>query len=565
LNKFRIKGSYQGASGSEIRLNAMNVPEGSVTVTAGSQKLVENQDYTVDYNMGRVTIINEGILNSGIPIKISLENNSMFGIQNKTLVGLHADYDINKDFILGATILNLTERPYTDKINTGDEPISNTIWGLDGTYQTEAPWMTKAIDFIPFIETKAKSRLIATAEFAHLFQAIIEQLERRVFHILMILKQVRPSIDIKNMGAWRLASIPQGQDDIFQNASLNDNLEIGFKRAKLAWYTIDPLFFRNTSITPPNINKTLSLANGSTIKQQSYHYVREILETEVFPNRDPDLGSQITNLAVLDVAYYPLERGPNNYTVSGLKANGELYNPSDNWGGIMRKLETNDFEAANIEFIEFWMMDPFNNEDGLSNHSGGDMYINLGNISEDVLKDGYKSFENGLPTSANVIDVDTTQWGRVPTNFSIVEAFDNDPLSREFQDVGLDGLNNTDEKLFFESNYLQQIESLYGTSSSAYQNALKDPSGDDFHYFRGTDFDNLSTDILNRYKNYNNTDGNSSTTEQSPENYPTSATTQPNSEDINRDNTLSETESYFQYKIKLFPGWMLEIVIFLMF
>ena len=299
----------------------------------------------------------------------------------------------------------------------------------------------------------------------------------------------KTSIDIRNMGAWRLASIPQGQDDIFQNAFLNDNLEIGFKRAKLAWYTIDPLFFRNTSITPPNINKTLSLANGNTVKQQSYHYVREILETEVFPNRDPDLGSQITNLAVLDVAYYPLERGPNNYTVSGLKANGELYNPSDNWGGIMRKLETNDFEAANIEFIEFWMMDPFNNEDGLSNHSGGDMYINLGNISEDVLKDGYKSFENGLPTSSNVIDVDTTQWGRVPTNFSIVEAFDNDPLSREFQDVGLDGLSNNDEKLFFESNYLQQIESLYGSSSTAYQNALNDPSGDDFHYFRGTDFD----------------------------------------------------------------------------
>ena len=554
LNKFRIKGSYQGASGSEIRLNAMNVPEGSVTVTAGSQKLVENQDYTVDYNMGRVTIVNEGILNSGIPIKISLENNSMFGIQNKTLVGLHADYDINKDFVLGATILNLTERPYTDKINTGDEPISNTIWGLDGTYQTEAPWMTKAVDFIPFIETKAKSRLIATAEFAHLIPGHHRAVGKEGVSYIDDFEASKTSIDIRNMGAWRLASIPQGQDDVFQNAFLNDNLEIGFKRAKLAWYTIDPLFFRNTSITPPNINKSLSLANGNTVRQQSYHYVREILETEVFPNRDPDLGSQITNLAVLDVAYYPQERGPNNYTVSGLKANGELYNPSDNWGGIMRKLETNDFEAANIEFIEFWMMDPFNNEDGLSNHSGGDMYINLGNISEDVLKDGYKSFENGLPTSANVIDVDTTKWGRVPTNFSIVEAFDNDPLSREFQDVGLDGLSNNDEKLFFESNYIQQIESLYGSSSPAYQNALADPSGDDFHYFRGTDFDNLSTDILNRYKNYNNTDGNSSTTEQSPENYPTSATTQPNSEDINRDNTLSETESYFQYKIKLFPG-----------
>jgi len=549
LNKFRIKGSYQGSSGSEIRLNAMNVPEGSVTVTAGSQKLVENQDYTVDYNMGRVTIINEGILNSGTPIKISLENNSMYGMQNKTLVGLHADYDINKDFVLGATILNLTERPYTQKINTGDEPISNTIWGLDGTYQTLAPWLTKAVDFIPLIETKAKSRLIATAEFAHLIPGHHRAVGKQGVSYIDDFESSKTSIDIKNMGAWRMASIPQGQDDIFMNASLNDNLEIGFKRAKLAWYTIDPLFFRNTSITPPNINKTLSLANGNTIQQQSYHYVREILETEVFPNRDPDLGSQITNLAVLDLAYYPQERGPNNYNID-LENDGSLRNPSDNWGGIMRKLETNDFEAANIEFIEFWMMNPFDSIDGNINHEGGDMYINLGNVSEDVLKDGHKSFENGLPASSNVIDVDTTKWGRVPTNFSIVEAFDNDPLSREFQDVGLDGLSNEDERLFFGSSYLQQLD----PNSIAYQNAFKDPSADDFHYFRGTDFDNISSDILSRYKNYNNTDGNSSTSEQSIESYPTSASAQPNSEDINRDNTLSETESYFQYKVRLFPG-----------
>ena len=220
LNKFRIKGSYQGASGAEIRLNAMNVPEGSVTVTAGSQKLVENQDYTVDYNMGRVTIINEGILNSGTPIKISLENNSMFGIQNKTLVGLHADYDINKDFVIGATILNLTERPYTDKINTGDEPISNTIWGLDGTYQTEAPWMTKAIDFIPLIETKAKSRLIATGEFAHLIPGHHRAVGKEGVSYIDDFEASKTSIDIKNMGAWRMASIPQGQEDLFPGASL---------------------------------------------------------------------------------------------------------------------------------------------------------------------------------------------------------------------------------------------------------------------------------------------------------------------------------------------------------
>jgi len=136
----------------------------------------------------------------------------------------------------------------------------------------------------------------------------------------------------------------------------------------------------------------------------------------------------------------------------------------------------------------------------------------------------------------------------------LFEAFDNDPLSRQYQDVGLDGLANNDELLFFEDNYIDLLESAYGTNSPAYQNAINDPSGDDFHYFRGTDFDNASTDILARYKRFNNTDGNSVTSEQSIESYPTAASSQPNTEDINRDHTLSETESYFQYKLNLFPG-----------
>ena len=556
-NKYRLKGTYESSSGAEIRLNAMNIPAGSVKVTAGSQQLVENQHYMVDYMLGRVTIIDEGILSSGVPIKISLENNSMFGIQNKTLFGLHADYEINKDFLLGATMLRLTERPYTQKINSGQEPISNTIWGIDANYQTEVPWLTTFIDKLPFIETKAKSKFIAIGEFAHLIPGHHKAVGEEGVSYIDDFEASKTAIDIKNMGAWHLASIPQGQEDLFLNSNENNDLITGFKRAKLAWYTIDPLFFRSTSITPPNVNRTLVLDNGSSIQQQSYHYAREILETEVFPNKDPNLGSQITNLSVLDIAYYPEERGPYNYTINGITQEGNLMNPSSNWAGMMRKLETNDFEATNIEFVEFWMMDPFNTEDGLINHSGGDMYIHLGNVSEDVLKDGYKSFENGLPTSSIVEDVDTTSWGRVPTNFSIVEAFDNDPTSREYQDVGLDGLTNSDEKLFFDSVYLQPLRSVYGENSPVYLNAIEDPSGDDFHYFRGSDFDSQSTSILERYKDFNNMDGNSVTTENSPESYPTASSSKPNSEDLNGDHTLSEIESYFQYKIRLDPQEMI--------
>jgi len=555
-NKFRLKGSYQSSSGAEIRLNAMNVPEGSVTVTAGSQKLVENQDYTVDYMLGRVTIINKGILNSGIPIKISLENNSMFGIQNKTLFAIHADYEVNKDFILGATMLRLSERPYTIKVNSGDEPISNTILGIDFNYQKEVPWLTTVIDKIPFIETKEKSRIITTGEFAYLIPGHHRAVGKEGVSYIDDFESSRTSIDIKNMGNWKLSSIPQYQEDLFPNASQNNDIISGYRRARLAWYTIDPLFFRSTSITPPGVNKTITTPNGNTIAQQSYHYTREILETEVFPNKDPNLGSQITNLSVLDLAYYPQERGPYNYQYTNIDSDGYFSYPKENWGGIMRKLETNDFEAANIEFVEFWMMNPFDSIDGDINHSGGDMYIHLGNISEDVLRDGYKSFENGLPVSETVVDVDTTSWGRVPINFSIVDAFDNNPESREYQDIGFDGLNSNDDIIFFDSIYLQRmiIDGGLSTSDPAYINALEDPSSDDFHYFRGSDYDSQELPILERYKYYNNTEGNSVTTDNSPESYPTASTTIPDSEDINRDNTLSETESYFQYKIRLFPG-----------
>ena len=388
----------------------------------------------------------------------------------KTLLGTHLDYKINKDANIGATILKLKERPLTPTVNAGDEPISNTMLGLDGGFRKEIPALTKLVDMLPFIETKKKSMVNFSGELAALIPGhnkAIDITQENGSSYIDDFEGSQSAIDIRTINNWVLASVPQGQPDLFPEASLYNDINYGKNRAKFSWYVIDPLFHsRTSSLTPSHIK-------GSAF--QDNHLMRQVLVDEVFPNKQLGTG-QLTNIPVFDISYYPKERGPYNFDVesnnysSGIDpSSGELNDPETRWGGIMRTLTTNDFEAANIEFVEFWMMDPFNEDDGLINHSGGDMYIQLGNVSEDVLKDGYKSFENGLPISSTAEDVITTAWGRVPTNFSIVEAFDNDPLSREFQDVGLDGLNNNDERLFFESNYIQQIESLYGTNSLAYQ------------------------------------------------------------------------------------------------
>jgi cell surface protein SprA len=552
-NRFKLKGSYKSSSNSDISLNAVNVPQGSVTVTAGGAPLQENIDYTVDYTLGRVRIINESVLNSGVPIKISLESNSLFAIQSKTLWGTHLNYRVNRDFNVGATVMNLTERPITQKINIGDEPMSNTIWGLDLNYRTEAPFLTRMVDRLPLISTKAPSSITAQGEFAYLVPGHNKAIGKNGNSYIDDFEGTQSAIDIRAPQSWSLASVPQGQPTRWPEAD-EDSLYSGVNRAKFAWYVIDPLFLRpDNNLKPEHV----------TLADQSDHRVREVLETEVFPNKQPPSG-QPMNISMLDIAYYPTERGPYNFDVlpspvsSGIDANGMLLNPASRWGGMQRRIETNDFEAANIEYIQFWMMDPFN-EDVPANQqtTTGELFIHLGNVSEDVLKDSRNMFENGIPANGDFSLIDTTEWGRVPVVQSIVNAFDNDEQSRPLQDVGLDGLGDTDEQSFFK-DYIDGISNAYGSASGAFNNAMKDPAGDNYHYYRGSDYDAQGKPILDRYKMFNGPDGNSPANGQPnddgfSEDYPTQSTTLPNQEDINRDNTLNETESYYEYRIKLDP------------
>jgi len=541
-NRFLIEGMYKSQSGSDISLNALNVPQGSVTVTAGGVPLTENVDYTVDYTLGRVKIINEGVMNSGVPINVSLESNSMFNVQQKRMMGLHFDHEINKDFHVGGTILNLHEKPLTQKVNYGDDPISNTMWGLDLSYRKDSRWLTNMINYLPGISTNVVSKLTVDGEFAQFIPGHSKAIGKTGTTYIDDFEGAKSSIDLKYIGSWFLASTPQGQPTLFPESQSND-LTYGMNRSLLSWYIIDPLFYDRTGgLRPSNVDKN----------EVSKNSVRQVYETEVFPNRDIPNGRP-TNIAVLNLAYFPNERGAYNYDDQRLNTDGTLTQPEERWGGIMRKIESSDFEATNIEYIEFWMMDPFAEEEYAN--SRGEMYINLGEISEDILRDGRKSYENGLPGSTVIENVDTTIWGRVPTLQALVESFSNAGGSRKYQDVGYEGLIDDDEKTMRE-NYLSVIRQKL--DGAAYEEALNDPSSDNYHYFRGTDYDGNAkySSVTERYKDFNNTEGNSPTDDINPESYPTSATNIPNVEDIDRDNTLGESERYFQYKVLLDPNEM---------
>jgi len=545
-NKFIIGGSYKSTGGSEIFLNAPNIPKGAVVVTAGGAKLQEDVDFIVDYNLGTVRIINQGLLESGTPIRVAVESNALFSMQTKTLVGSHFDYRFSDNFQVGATVINLTERPLTQKVNFGNEAISNTIWGLNTSYQTESKLLTKMVDWLPFIQTKEKSTITIDAEFAQLYPGHSRAIGKAGTVYLDDFEGSSTRLDLRSWIDWKLASTPQGQSALFPEASVSNNLQFGYNRAHLAWYYIDPLFLRNTSLTPSYIRNNKEL--------QGNHFVREIFERELFPNKNTPQG-QPTNIAVLNLAFYPRERGQFNYNFNDIDANGKLINPQHSWGGIMRNLSTTDFEASNIEYIEFWLMDPFVYD---STHTGGDFYINLGNISEDILRDGRKSFENGLPTSVEDLDkTDTTAWGRVPTKQYLPVGFDNDPGKRPFQDVGLDGLSSLidlvgdglpDEVSFF-AEYINQLRNRI-TDNNILAGFESDPSGDNFRHYLDGFYDQQRASILDRYKYFNGTENNSPVATQttSQQSYST-----PDVEELGTDNTMNENEAYYQYRIALRP------------
>ena len=538
-NKYRLIGSYKGSSNTEISLDAINIKRGSVKVLAGGRQLQEDVDFIVDYTQGKVKVINQGLLESGTPISISTESEDLFSMQRKTMLGTHLNYEFNKNFNLGTTLMYLHEKPLYQKVNYGEDPISNLMLGLNASYNTTSGMITRMVNALPFLKTTAESKVAIEAEWARLFPGHSKVISKEGAAYIDDFEGAKTPINLKSFVGWSMASTPQN-NELFPEGDLFNNLASGYNRALLSWYMIDPYMQRRTA--PAHLSQEGKLDD---------HRVREVFQYEIFPDRETPAG-QPTNIPTLDLAYYPSEKGSYNYDAapsaysSGVARNGLLKSPETRWGGIMRKIETSDFEAANVEYIEFWLMDPFAMDSLGSPNPGGDLYFNLGNVSEDILRDGRKSFEHGLPIDGNTANTDATNWGRVSKQQSLVKAFDNLPQARANQDIGLDGLNSKDEQTFF-SDYVNKLGNVVDNIDS-----LKiDPSNDDYHYFRGSDYDRDKKDLLARYKYYSRTEGNSPTSEQSPESYPTAATSIPDVEDINDDNTLNENESYYQYHLKI--------------
>jgi cell surface protein SprA len=565
VDRYVLSGTAKGQTTNSLSLGAYNVPQGSVVVTAGGQTLKENVDYVVDYNLGTVQIINQSIINSGVPVNVSFENNASYGLQQKSFMGLRFDYlakqTSTETLTLGATIERLNERPFFAKTDYGEDPVRNTMYGVDFNYKGQLPQVTRALNHL--YNTKEMSTINAYGEGAILRPGHPPQIGSGTSGAVYIddFEGSTSAIDLRfPLTSWALASAPSGLNGqflpLFPEANYNDSLPYGYNRARLAWYNIDPTLQNTGGGSDPDSYEQVLLDPR----------VDPVLVQQIFPQQSVSTGQ--AQEVTFDMAYYPSDRGPYNFDTRPGSINpttGKLNNPATRWGGIMRALQQTDFETANIEVLQFWIENPFdktspslpNGRGNVGNTTGGALYIDLGSVSEDILKDGQKAFENGYNTPNIVAAVDSfSVWGRVPANpIEVTDAFSNNSGDRPYQDIGLDGMSDGAEANHF-NNYLQQLKAL-GVSSTTNPQFFSDPSSDDYVYYEDARYNQSTTNpsgtgILGRYKYVNNPDGNSpiaatgSTTVNA-------FTLYPDQEDINNDNTMNTLEQYFEYKVNLFP------------
>ncbi len=541
-NKFYLMGSYTAGSASEITLPGFNIAEGSVQVLAGNTPLTEGSDFTVDYTVGKVTILNEGVLNSGKEIQITYEKADLFNFQQRSLFGARLDYKVSENVNFGATILHLNERPLVTRVNIGDEPTKNTKYGFDINYSQDSRFLTRLVDLLPIVQTKEPSTFTFNAEFAQLLPGTSNVVRGDGTSYIDDFENSITPFSLSGWQNWSLASTPR-------SISEARSLDAGFKRAKIAWYVVDntAFYLNRGNIKPGNIPKEIN-----------NQYERDVIPQEIFPNQSEQVVQ--TNLPIFDIAYFPEERGPYNYSPS-LTEEGRLTNPASNWGGITRAITSEvDFDKTNIEYIEFWMLDPFiGGENGVvrdgvvnqNNTTGGKLVFNLGSVSEDVIPDGRHFFENGLSEDYGSENVAATDFGRVTTQQFLTDFFNNTSAeARANQDIGFDGVRNsepTGEAAFYKS-YIDRMP------AGAQQAISADPSADNFQYYLGEDLDAQDAQIVERYKNFNGQEGNTPVINNNNTRYTPSGTQKPDNEDLNRDNTLSDLEEYYAYEVDLRPG-----------
>ncbi len=490
-NRYTFTGTASSAIQSKYNLG-FNVVEGSVQVYVDGQLATPNVDYTVDYLSGTVTIKNSSYLVPGRNIQIKYEANDLFQLASKTLIGARGDVNLGKNALLGFTLMNLNQQSLSDKIRLGEEPISNTIMGIDGGINYELPFLTDALNLLPGIKTNEMSRFSLKGEYAYILP--------------------NPNT--------RTSPIPQDRGkgvayiDDFEGARQTIPISIAYS----LWKEASPPFYSPFLDTYPDGISIPSLSDPRIIPDTSKMeykartvwfniFQSDVSVMDIWGNRKKSATREEQQVPVLNFYFNPRERGSYNYSLNLDRIlNQEFYKT---WGGAQLILGTTatNLLDQNIAFIEFWIK-------VVNGQPTAKMFLDLGYISEDAIPNGILNSEDGLDSDDPNLK--------------------NGILNPAVEDVGMDMLRDEQERMMFKK-ILDHYKNLF----PEFEN---DPSGDNWKQPPYAISGPLSTSVARLFIGCNGSEGSAGSE---------IGSRYPDTEDLNGNNNLDRFNAYFEYEIPL--------------
>ena len=326
-DRFTIVGKTTAGSSNVINVG-FNIVENSVQVLLNGQALVPNVDYTVDYIVGQIIIKNQAALVPGANLQVKYEQNDLFQIASKTLLGTRAELKLSDRTSLGFTLMNLNQQTLSEKVRLGEEPTNNTIYGFDGQTGANLNFLTKAIDALPFVSTKAKSDLSIRGEMAYMSPDA---------------NTMKSTIGID--GGKSIAYV-----DDFEGAKKT----IPFGVSYGTWHYVSPPAYIEGVDTSTDPSNAIAPTQKMYSKARTYWFTipNSVAQTSIWPNKSVAQADQLTSVFYVD--YDPNGRGEYNYAPNLSLSLGQ---PLRNWGGMQRLLSSGvvDLVQENVNFIEIWV------------------------------------------------------------------------------------------------------------------------------------------------------------------------------------------------------------------
>ena len=161
--KYQAEGSGEGGT---LMLGSIQVRPNSERLLVDGLPLARGSDYTVDYDLGRVTFSRpDTLFPRPRQVTVQFEENPIFAETPTSILGATAEFPLTSGSV-NFTAISQTQNSTYNRPPLGFEPAASLVAGVTAQFSFDASPLTSLVSHLPFGNTTVPSRIDVSGEFA---------------------------------------------------------------------------------------------------------------------------------------------------------------------------------------------------------------------------------------------------------------------------------------------------------------------------------------------------------------------------------------------------------------